>query len=49
VRIFPDPASCLRLARALCAETDEARLEDNRFINMDLRKQHKKVAMKMAA
>jgi transposase-like protein len=49
VRIFPNPASCLRLVRALCAETHEAWLEDNRYINMDLLKEHKKAAMKLAA
>jgi len=49
VRIFPNPASCLRLIRALCAETHEAWLEDNRYINMELLKEHKKAAMKIAA
>ena len=49
VRIFPNPASCLRLVRALCAETHEAWLEDNRYINMDLLKEQKKAAMKIAA
>ncbi|WP_119293602.1 IS256 family transposase [Azohydromonas sediminis] len=49
VRIFPNPASCLRLVRALCAETHEAWLEDNRHLNMDLLKEHKKAAMKLAA
>ena len=32
VRIFPNPASCLRLIRALCAETHEAWLEDHRYL-----------------
>lgn len=49
VRIFPNPASCLRLIRALCAETHEAWLEDNRYINMELLKEQKKAAMKIAA
>jgi putative transposase len=49
VRIFPNPESCLRLVRALCAETREAWLEDNRYINMDLLKEQKKAAMKIAA
>jgi transposase-like protein len=49
VRIFPNPASCLRLVRALCAETHEAWLEDNRYINMELLKEQKKAAMKIAA
>ena len=35
VRIFPNPASCLRLVRALCAETHEGWLEDHRYLNMD--------------
>lgn len=49
VRIFPNPPSCLRLVRALCAETHEAWLEDNRYINMDLLKEQRKAAMKIAA
>jgi len=35
--------------RALCAETHEAWLEDNSFINMDLLKEQIKTAMKIAA
>ena len=49
VRIFPNPESCLRLVRALCAETHETWLEDNRYINMDLLLEQKKAAMKLAA
>ncbi len=49
VRIFPNPESCLRLVRALCAETHETWLEDNRYINMDLLKEQKKAATKLAA
>ena len=49
VRIFPNEASCLRLVRALCAETHETWLEDNRYINMDLLREQKKAAMKLAA
>lgn len=49
VRIFPNPASCLRLVRALCAETHAAWLEDNRYIKMDLLKEQKKAAMKITA
>jgi putative transposase len=49
VRIFPNPESCLRLVRALCAETHETWLEDNRYINMDLLREQKKAAMKLAA
>ena len=42
VRIFPNPASCLRLVRALCAETHEGWLEENRYLNMDFLKEQKK-------
>lgn len=49
VRIFPNPESCLRLIRALCVETHEAWLEDNRYINMDLLREQKKLALKAAA
>ena len=49
VRIFPNPQSCLRLVRALCAETHEAWLEDNRYINMQLLREHKKATMQLAA
>ncbi|MDQ2696940.1 MAG: IS256 family transposase [Pseudomonadota bacterium] len=42
VRIFPNEASCLRLVRALTVEIHEAWLEDNRYLNMDLLKEHKK-------
>jgi len=33
VRIFPNTESCLRLIRALCVETHETWLEDNRYLN----------------
>ena len=49
VRIFPNAASCLRLIRALCAEMHEAWLEDNRYINMDDLREHKKLALRQAA
>jgi transposase-like protein len=49
VRIFPNPASCLRLVRALCAETHEAWLEDNRYINVEPLKEQEKATMKIAA
>ena len=35
VRIFPNSASCLRLVRALCAETHDGWLEDHRYLNME--------------
>lgn len=49
VRIFPNSDSCLRLIRALCVETHEAWIEDNRYINMDLLKEQKKEAIRLAA
>lgn len=49
VRIFPNPASCLRLVRALCAEVHEAWLEDHRYLNMDLLKEQKKEFVRLAA
>jgi putative transposase len=42
VRIFPNPASCLRLIRALAVETDEDWMEGTRYLNMDFLSQHKK-------
>jgi len=49
VRIFPNPASCLRLVRALCAETHEGWLEDHRYLNMDFWKEQKKDLVRVAA
>ncbi|MEW5792075.1 MAG: IS256 family transposase, partial [Pseudomonadota bacterium] len=48
-RIFPNAESCLRLVRELCAETHEAWLEDNRYLNMSLLAEQKKEPLKMAA
>lgn len=42
VRIFPNTESCLRLIRALCVETHETWLEDNRYLNMALLAEQKK-------
>ena len=42
VRIFPDADSCLRLVRALAAETHENWIEATRYLNMDLLWEHKK-------
>ncbi len=36
VRIFPNTESCLRLVRALCVETHETYLYDNRYLDMEL-------------
>jgi len=49
VRIFPNAESCLRLVRALCVETHEAWLEDNRYLNMALLAEQKKELLRMAA
>ena len=47
VRIFP--ASCLRLVRALCAETHEDWLEDKRYLTMDFRWEVRKEQLRKAA
>jgi transposase-like protein len=49
VRIFPNAESCLRLVRALCVETHEAWLEDNRYLNMTLLAEQKKELLRLAA
>ena len=49
VRIFPNGASCLRLVRALAAETHEDWLEANRYLNMELLREHKKLRLSLAA
>jgi transposase-like protein len=45
---FPNGASCLRLIRALAAETPEGWLEASRMLNMDLLKEHKKLKLSLA-
>lgn len=42
VRIFPNRDSCLRLVRALAAETHEGWLEEHRYLNMQLWAEHKR-------
>ncbi len=42
VRIFSNVDSCLRLIRALAVETYEGRLEDHRYLHMDLLVEHKR-------
>ena len=44
-----DPQGDMRLVRALTIERHEAWLEDHRYLNMDLLKEHKKRAMRQAA
>ena len=43
------PLSSLRLVRALCVETHEAWLEDNRYLNMDLLKEQHRERLRAAA
>jgi putative transposase len=49
VRIFPSPASCLRLVRALAVEMHEEWLESPRYLNMEDLREHKKQQMRAAA
>jgi putative transposase len=49
VRIFPDEASCLRLVRAVAAETHEEWMEGSRYLNMEPLKEQLKGPVKLAA
>lgn len=50
VRIFPDPAACLRLIRAIAVEMHENWIEAIRYLNMEYLKEHKKeVLLRRAA
>ena len=49
VRIFPNPASCLRLVRALAVEIHENWIEGTRYLNMDLLKEHRKEQLRFNA
>lgn len=49
VRIFPNEASCLRLIRAIAAETHEEWMEGSRYLNMDLFKEQIKKVPALAA
>jgi putative transposase len=49
VRIFPNPAACLRLIRALCVEKHEAWLEAHRYLNMSLLAEQKKEVLRQVA
>jgi len=46
VRIFPNQESCLRLIRALAAETHEGWLEEHRYLNMQFLCEQKKEEMR---
>ncbi len=45
---FPSAESCLRLVRALTVERHKAWLEDHRYLDMDMLKEHKE-ALRRAA
>ena len=47
VRIFPSAQSCLRLVRALAAETHEHWAEGTRYLNMSLWAEHKKEQLRL--
>jgi len=49
VRIFPNPESCLRLMRALAVEIHEDWIEQHRYLNMELLREHKKLQLTKAA
>jgi hypothetical protein len=49
VRIFPSPATCLRLVRALAVETHEEWLKSPRYLNMEDLREHKKQQIRAAA
>lgn len=42
VRIFPDEPSCLRLVQALAVEIHEEWIDENRYLNMELLREHLK-------
>jgi len=47
IRIFPNAESCLRLVRALAVEIHENWIEQHRYLNMDLLKEHKKELLRI--
>ena len=49
VRIFPNPASCLRLVRALTAEIHDGWIEADRYLNMTLWEEHKRERLRAIA
>jgi len=49
IRIFPNPESCLRLMRALAVEIHEDWIEQHRYLNMELLREHKKLKLVSAA
>lgn len=49
IRIFPNEASCLRLVRALTVEIHEDWIEQHRYLNMELLREHKKLVLAKVA
>jgi len=49
IRIFPNAQSCQRLLRALCVEIHEGWIEQHRYLNMDLLKEHRKKRLEVKA
>lgn len=49
IRIFPNQESCLRLTRALAVETHEDWIEQHRYLNMEILREHKKALLRMEA
>jgi len=49
IRIFPNAESCLRLIRALAVEIHEDWIEQHRYLNMELLREHKKISLAKVA
>jgi len=49
IRIFPNAESCLRLIRALTIEIHEDWIEQHRYLNMELLREHKKLSLAKVA
>ena len=49
IRIFPSAQSCQRLLRALCVEIHEGWIEQHRYLNMELLKEHRKNRLEVRA
>jgi putative transposase len=49
VRIFPNQESCLRLVRALAVEIHEEWVDENRYLDMDLLREHLKTSAQLKA
>ena len=49
IRIFPNAESCLRLVRALAVEIHEGWIEQHRYLNMEMLREHRKVKLEFSA